>query len=60
MIENILSGVPPHVSCSYYRTVGAAEVDLVLELGGGEVWAIAVERGSVPKVSRGSTLLVRM
>ena len=53
MIENILSGVPPHVSCSYYRTVGGAEIDLVLELGAGEVWAIAVERSSVPRVSRG-------
>ena len=32
VIENILSGVPPHVSCAYYRTVGGAEIDLVLEL----------------------------
>ncbi len=53
VIENILSGVPAHVSCSYYRTVGGAEIDLVLELGAGEVWAIEIKRGSVPKVSRG-------
>ena len=30
-----------------------AEIDLVLELGGSEVWAIEIERSSVPKVSRG-------
>ncbi|MYB97855.1 MAG: ATP-binding protein [Gemmatimonadetes bacterium] len=53
VIENILSGMPAHVSCSYYRTVGGAEIDLVLELGAGEVWAIEIKRSSVPKVSRG-------
>ncbi|MDE2974191.1 MAG: hypothetical protein OXU64_05620 [Gemmatimonadota bacterium] len=30
-----------------------AEVDLVLELGAGEVWAVEIKRGPVPKVSRG-------
>ena len=53
VIENILSGVPPHASCAYYRTVGGAEIDLVLELGAGEVWAIEIKRSSVPKISRG-------
>ena len=52
-IENILSGVPVHTSCSYYRTAGGAEIDLVLEMGGGEIWAIEIKRGSAPKVSRG-------
>ena len=53
VIENILSGVSPQVSCAYYRTVGGAEIDLVLELGAGEVWAIEIKSSSVPKVSRG-------
>ena len=53
VIENILSGVPAHASCAYYRTVGGAESDLVLELGGGEVWALEIKRSSAPRVSRG-------
>ena len=53
VIENVLSGLPAHVSSSYYRTVGGAEVDLVLELGGGELWAVDIKRSSAPKVSRG-------
>ena len=53
VIENILSGLPPHVSCSYYRSVGGAEIDLVLELGAGEVWAVEIKRSTAPKVSRG-------
>ena len=28
VIENILSGVPAHVSCSYYRTVGGVPIRL--------------------------------
>ena len=53
VIENIMSGVPAHASCAYYRAVTGAEIDLVLELGGGEVWAIEITRSSAPKVSRG-------
>ncbi|MCY4400726.1 MAG: AAA family ATPase [Gemmatimonadetes bacterium] len=53
VIENILSGMPAHVSYAYYRSTGGAEIDLVLELGGGEVWAVGIKRSSAPKVSRG-------
>ena len=53
VIENIMSGVPAHASCAYYRAVTGAEIDLVLELGGGEVWAIEIKRSSAPKVSHG-------
>ncbi len=53
VIENILSGLPAHVACSYYRSTGGSEIDLVLELGGGEVWAVEIKRSSVPKVARG-------
>lgn len=38
---------------SFYRTSGGAEIDLVIEFGGGEVWAIEVKRSIAPKVSRG-------
>ncbi len=53
VIENILSGLPAHVSFSYYRSTGGAEIDLVLEFGGGEVWAVEVKRSSAPRVPRG-------
>ena len=53
VIENIVSALPAHASFGYYRTVGGAEVDLVIELGGGERWAVEIERSTAPRVSRG-------
>ena len=53
VIENILDGLPPHASFGYYRTVGGAEIDLVIELGGGEIWAVEIKRSTAPRVSRG-------
>ncbi len=37
----------------HYRSAGGAEVDLVLELAGGEVWQIEIKRSLNPKPSRG-------
>ena len=37
----------------HYRSAGGAEVDLVLELAGGEVWQIEIKRSPNPKPSRG-------
>ena len=53
VIEKIVSALPAHASFGYYRTVGGAEVDLVIELGGGERWAVEIERSTAPRVSRG-------
>lgn len=53
VIENILSGLPPHAECGFYRTVGGAEIDLVLRPGGGETWAIEIKRSTAPRLSRG-------
>ena len=53
VIENILSGLPAHVACGYYRTAGGAEIDLILDMGGGEIWAVEIKRSTVPSVSRG-------
>ncbi|WP_420633970.1 ATP-binding protein [Candidatus Palauibacter sp.] len=53
VIENILSGLPAHASCGYYRTVGGAEIDLVLATRGRETWAVEIKRSTAPKVSRG-------
>ena len=40
VIENILSGLPAHVACGYYRSAGGAEIDLLLDMGDGEIWAV--------------------
>ena len=53
VIENIASTLPPRASCGYYRTAGGAEVDLGVDLGAGELWAIEIRSSSAPKVSRG-------
>lgn len=53
VIENIVSALPAHTSFGYYRTVGGAEVDLVIELGAGEIWAVKIKRSTAPRVSRG-------
>ena len=53
VIENIAGALPGRASCGYYRTAGGAEVDLVLDLGAGEIWAMEIRYSSAPKVSRG-------
>ena len=53
VIENVASALPAHASLGYYRTVGGAEVDLVIELGAGEIWAVEIKRSTAPRVSRG-------
>ena len=53
VIENIAGALPARASCGYYRTSGGAEIDLVVDLGAGEIWAIEIKRSTAPKVSRG-------
>lgn len=53
VIENIISALPRRASYGYYRTAGGAEVDLVIDGGAGEIWAVEVKRSSAPAVSKG-------
>jgi predicted AAA+ superfamily ATPase len=53
IIENILSVLPPRVQPYFYRSPGGAEIDLVLEFSGKEIWAIEVKRKAVPTLSKG-------
>ncbi len=53
VIENIIAALPRQAQYGYYRTTGGAEVDLVIDLGNGELWAIEIKRSSAPTVSRG-------
>ena len=53
VIENILSVLPSGVQPYYYRTPGGAELDLVLEFGAQERWAVEIKRSSSPSLSKG-------
>jgi predicted AAA+ superfamily ATPase len=53
IIENLLACTPADTQSSYYRTAVGAEIDLLLELPGGAVWAVEIKRSSAPTVSRG-------
>ena len=53
VIENIVGALPRHASWGYYRTAGGAEIDLVVDRGAGEVWAVEIKRSTAPSVSRG-------
>jgi predicted AAA+ superfamily ATPase len=53
VIENLINSAPSWTAAFYYRTSAGAEIDLILELPGGETWAIEVKRSLSPKVERG-------
>jgi uncharacterized protein len=53
VIENLIAAAPPGSQTSFYRTSAGAEIDLLLEMGNGERWAIEIKRSSTPSVSPG-------
>jgi len=53
VLENLLSAAPERVSASFYRTSAGAEIDLVLEMPGGKLWAVEIKRGLVPRLEKG-------
>ena len=53
VVETLINCAPAWTNQFYYRTTGGAEIDLLLELPGGELWAIAIKRSLSPKVARG-------
>jgi predicted AAA+ superfamily ATPase len=53
VLEALLRAAPARVRASFYRTAAGAEIDLVLEVRAGELWAIEIKRGHVPKLERG-------
>jgi predicted AAA+ superfamily ATPase len=52
-IENIVSAAPQRCGVYYYRTSGGAGIDLVLEIPGGELWAIEIKRSRITNPGRG-------
>lgn len=53
VIENLINAAPALTVPGFYRTAGGAEIDLLLELPGGERWAIEVKRSHAAKPARG-------
>lgn len=53
VLENLLAVTPSRTHASFYRTAAGAEIDLLLELPGGELWAIEIKLGSAPKCEKG-------
>lgn len=53
VIETLINAAPAFSVPGFYRTAGGAEIDLILELPGGERWAIEVKRSRAAKPARG-------
>lgn len=53
VIENLLSALSQRGTASFYRTAAGAEADLVLEIPGGETWAVEIKSGLSTKTSKG-------
>ena len=53
VIEALIMAAPEGTEAHYYRTSNGTEVDLILTLPAGRIWAIEVKRSSAPKLERG-------
>ena len=53
VLENLLGAAPERLKPWFYRTAAGAEIDLVLEMPGGRLWAVEIKRGLSPKLDRG-------
>ena len=53
VLENLLGAAPERTQAHFYRTAAGAEIDLVLEMPGGRLWAIEIKRSLAPKLEKG-------
>jgi uncharacterized protein len=53
ILETLITTSPDGAEAHYYRTSNGTEIDLLLSLPNGELWAIEVKRSSAPKLERG-------
>lgn len=53
VIENLLSAAGDRIRPFFYRTSAGAEIDLLLEMPGGKLWAIEIKRGLTPSLDKG-------
>ena len=52
-LETLLSMLPWRASPFFYRTTVGAEIDLLIELGDGRLWAIEIKRSLAARAERG-------
>jgi predicted AAA+ superfamily ATPase len=53
VIETLLRAAPTRSRAYFYRTAVGAEIDLLLELPGGGLWAVEIKLSTAPKVEIG-------
>ena len=53
VVENLIASAPRQTECFYYRTSAGAEIDLLLRLPNGKLWAIEIKRSLAPKLEKG-------
>ncbi len=53
VLETLLGAAPDRVKPWFYRTAAGAEIDLVLEMPGGTLWAVEIKRGLAPRLDKG-------
>ena len=53
VIETIIATLPFEVQHCFYRTSAGAEIDLVLEFGSNEYWAVEIQLSRTPRTTKG-------
>lgn len=53
VLENLLAATSRRMVASFYRTTAGAEIDLVLEMPGGKLWAVEIKHSLAPKLGKG-------
>ena len=53
VLENLLGAAPERVKPWFYRTAAGAEIDLLLQMPGGALWAVEIKRGLAPRLDKG-------
>lgn len=53
VVETMIAAAPEGTRANFYRSAAGAEIDLLLTLPGGALWAIEVKRSLAPTVERG-------
>jgi predicted AAA+ superfamily ATPase len=53
VIETLLGSAPSGTQAFFYNSAGGAEIDLILEIKSGLVWAVEIKRSLAPKPTRG-------
>jgi len=53
VMETLIGAAPEGTEAHFYRTSNGTEIDLLLTLPNGELWAVEIKRSSAPKLERG-------